>query len=135
MPATARYVLAGLLVWSASALSSPGSWQAEQPWSVGTMPDSSPLFESADDAANDEGTDLQFDHAELTTPVSAGPSCDVCKRPISDAYYEINGKVLCTSCRQRIEESLRGGSGLARFITAVVLGTGAAIVGRCSTSS
>ncbi len=93
------------------------------------MPDSSPPIESEDDGANDEGTDLQFDHAELTTPVAAGPSCDACKRPISDAYYEINGKVLCTSCRQQIEASFRGGSGLGRFSRAVVFGSGAALAG------
>ena len=96
---------------------------------------SNPPIEGEDEGANDEGTDLQFDHAEPTTPVSPGPSCDACKRPIRDAYYEINGKVLCTSCRHRIEASLRGGSGLARFIRAVVLGTGAAIAEALLTSS
>ena len=93
------------------------------------MSDLSPPVEHDDDGANDEGTELQFDQAELATPTTGGPSCDACKRPIHDAYYEINGKVLCTSCRHQIEASWRGGSGLARFFKAVVLGTGAAIAG------
>ena len=93
------------------------------------MPDMSPPVEGDDEGADDDGTELQFDQAELATPTTGGPSCEACKRPIHDAYYEINGKILCTSCRGQIEASWRGGSGLARFFKAVVLGTGAAIAG------
>ena len=93
------------------------------------MSEPSPPIDGEDEGGFDEGTELQFDQAELTTPASSGPSCDACKRPIKDAYYEINGKVICTPCRRQIEASLGGGSGLARFIKALVLGTGAAVVG------
>jgi hypothetical protein len=93
------------------------------------VPDSSPPIENADDGADNQGTDLQFDHAELTTPNSGGPTCDACKRPISDAYYEINGKVLCTSCRQGIEASLRGGSPVARVLMATLFGFVGALAG------
>jgi hypothetical protein len=93
------------------------------------MSELSPPIEGEDEDANDEGTELQFDQAEPTTPTSSGPTCAGCKRPITDVYYEINGKVICTSCRQHIEASFRGGSGLARLVKASLLGLGAAILG------
>ncbi len=88
-----------------------------------------PVVDREDEGADDEGAELQFDQAEMTTPASSGPSCDACKRPITDAYYEINRKILCSSCRQRIEASFQGGSGLARFLKASLFGFGAALVG------
>ena len=88
-----------------------------------------PVVDREDEGADDEGAELQFDQAEMTTPASSGPSCDACKRPITDAYYEINRKILCSSCRQHIEASFQGGSGLARFLKASLFGFGAALVG------
>jgi hypothetical protein len=88
-----------------------------------------PPIEREDEGADDEGVELQFDQAELATPAAAGPSCAACKRPIQDAYYEINGKIVCNACRQHIEASLRGGSGLARFLKASVFGFVAAFLG------
>jgi hypothetical protein len=81
------------------------------------------------EAADDEGGELQFDQAEMTTPGTGGPNCDACKRPLKDFYFEINGKIICGECRQHIEASLRGGSGLARLLKASVFGFGAAILG------
>ena len=49
--------------------------------------------------------------------------------PLTDAYFEINGKIICGECRQHIEASLRGGSGLARLLNASVFGFAAAILG------
>lgn len=88
-----------------------------------------PVVDREDEGADDEGAELQFDQAEMTTPASSGPSCDACKRPITDTYYEINRKILCSSCRERIEASFQGGSGLARFLKASLFGFGAALVG------
>jgi hypothetical protein len=82
-----------------------------------------------DEGALDEGTELQFDEAEPTTPASSGPTCAGCKRPINDAYFEINGKVVCTSCRRHIENSFRGGSAAGRVIKATVFGAAGMIVG------
>ena len=93
------------------------------------MSESSRPVEHEDEPAADEGTELQFDEAEPTAPAPIGPSCAGCKRPIEDEYYEINGKVICSSCRQQIEASFRGGSGLARLIKASILGVAAAVVG------
>ena len=93
------------------------------------MSDPSPAIEDEDERVDDDGTDLQFDQAEPLTPTSSGPSCAGCKRPIADAYYEINGKVICHSCRQQVEASFRGGSGLARFLKASLFGLASAVLG------
>jgi hypothetical protein len=85
--------------------------------------------EHGDEGAPDEGTELQFDEAEPTSPTSTAATCAGCKRPITDAYYEINGKVVCASCRDQIEASFRGGSRVARVLKATTLGIVAAAAG------
>jgi len=85
--------------------------------------------EEDDEAELEGGDELQFDQAEYTTPAPEGPSCGVCKRPIDDMYYEINGKICCATCRQQIETAFRGGSRLARVTKALVFGSVAAIAG------
>jgi len=82
-----------------------------------------------DDAELEAGDELQFDQAEFATPAPAGPSCGFCKRPIDQAYHEINGKVICATCRQGVEAHFRGGSPVARVIKALVFGSVAAVVG------
>jgi hypothetical protein len=81
------------------------------------------------DSEPDDREELQFDQAEYATPAPAGPACGVCKRPIDDAYYEINGKIVCAQCRQQIEAAFRGGSRLARALKALILGSLAAVAG------
>src|SRR5262245_37653144 len=71
------------------------------------------------DAGPEAGNGLQFDQAEYETPAPAGPSCALCKQPINDEYHELNGKILCVTCRQRVEGAFRGGSTLARAVKAV----------------
>ncbi len=93
------------------------------------MSEPSPPVEGDDEAAHDEATELQFDQAEMTTPTPGGPSCDACKRPISDAYYEINGKVICTVCQPQIASAFRGGSAVTRVLKATLFGTLAALAG------
>ncbi len=93
------------------------------------MSDPSPAIEDEDERALDEGAELQFDQAEPLTPTSSGPTCAACKRPIEDAYFEINGKVVCTSCRARIVASFRGGSRIARVLKATSFGIVGAIAG------
>ena len=93
------------------------------------MPEPHPPIENDDEGAGDSATELQFDEAEPIAPASSGPTCVRCNRPITDAYFEINGKVLCTSCRQQIEAAFHGGSAAARVIKAIVFGAPAAVVG------
>lgn len=68
--------------------------------------------------------DLQFDRAEPAQSATAG-TCAACKQPLRDTYYEVNGKVVCESCRARLEQHVTGGS----FANAFLLGLGAAILG------
>ena len=82
-----------------------------------------------DDASFEADDDIQFDQAEYATPAPAGPTCGLCHQPIADAYYEIGGKVFCTTCRGRIEQAFRGGSRLGRVLKAFVFGTAAALAG------
>ena len=95
------------------------------------MSEPHPPIEDDDEGAgaDEAATELQFDEAEPITPASSGPTCARCKRPITDAYFEINGKVLCTSCRQYIEATFHGGSAAARVIKAIVFGAAASVVG------
>jgi hypothetical protein len=71
---------------------------------------------------------LQFERAEFSGGHS-GPACSTCKRPADNEYHHLNGRVFCTSCRAKIEQSiekLRRSGSLAR---AALFGLGAAIVG------
>jgi len=71
---------------------------------------------------------LQFDRAEFSgAPASA--SCSACQRAIVRQYYEVNGAVVCTDCRQQITRSATEGSGVRRFARALVAGTAAGALG------
>lgn len=51
---------------------------------------------------------LQFERAEQT----GTPSCSVCKSPLPDQYYVVNGHVVCDGCRRAVaEEWVQGGAG------------------------
>ncbi len=43
-------------------------------------------------------------------PAAERPTCTVCKQPIPEEYYEINGKMMCPRCRHGVEAAFRGGS-------------------------
>lgn len=67
---------------------------------------------------------LQFDRAEPTT-AAAPTSCTVCKQPLQNTYYAINGRAVCPSCRDKVALHAAGGS----FANALLLGLGAAALG------
>lgn len=69
--------------------------------------------------------DLQFDRAEPAPSAAPASGCAVCKRPLTDEYYEVNGKVVCPTCRTGLATHVASGS----FVNALVLGLGAAILG------
>jgi hypothetical protein len=78
--------------------------------------------------ANDEpGGDLQFEQAEFGQSVSQ-PLCSSCGKAIWSAYYAIDQRVVCESCKARIEAAGEG-SRLGRFLRAALFGLGAALVG------
>ena len=87
----------------------------------------SPLGPS-NSGSDPDSSDLQFERAEFAGGHS-GPTCSTCKRPADNEYHHLNGRVFCTSCRAKIEQSidkLRRSGSLAR---AALFGLGAAIVG------
>src|SRR5262249_29377057 len=69
----------------------------------------------------------QFEHMEPREGAAQGV-CGACRRPISDTYYEANGRVFCAACRDAVASVLTGGSGAVRLVKALVFGTGAAAV-------
>jgi hypothetical protein len=71
---------------------------------------------------------LQFETAELPDSESARP-CGACKQPLRDSYFDVNGTVMCPSCKEQVLAQLQGGSGFARVLKAGLFGVGAAIAG------
>ena len=72
--------------------------------------------------------DLQFDRVEGQSAQPPG-TCAACGQPIRDAYYEVNGRVLCDRCRRAVEANWAAGSSAGRFGKAVGLGLAAAAAG------
>ena len=75
----------------------------------------------------DGGTDLQFDRAEFATPVAL--ACAACRLPIGDAYFELNGHVLCPPCRDRTIATREESSAPGRVARGTAAGLGAAVLG------
>jgi len=71
---------------------------------------------------------LQFDKVEYAETPSSMASCVACAQPITDIYYEANGKIVCPRCKEQLKGSIHGGSRLARFGRAFLFGLGAAIL-------
>ncbi len=86
-----------------------------------------------DDAVHAEQNGLQFDQAEFSAEPTCVPRdaalCAACKSAIPDVYFESGGKIVCASCRDRIEAMFQGGSPLTRVFKAFVFGTIGAAVG------
>ncbi len=72
--------------------------------------------------------DLQFDQAEF--PEASSVTCSSCKIPVNGEYFTVNQQLFCGNCAQQIREFLDGkGSSAGRFVQAILLGSGAAVVG------
>ena len=72
-------------------------------------------------------TSLQFDSAEPVAVADAPAvvTCTGCSRPVRDVYHEVDGQVVCASCRAGVEGLAKSGG----FGRALVLGVGAAAAG------
>lgn len=72
---------------------------------------------------------LQFDVAESSTSSDAShvANCRGCGQPIRDTYYDVNGSLVCASCRAGLERPR--GTRWRRVLKATLLGTLAAIGG------
>lgn len=75
--------------------------------------------------SNPPSGDLQFDRVEPSGSASGGQNCTICREPLRDSYYTLNGQAVCPSCRAKVESHLAGGS----FVKALGLGLGAALLG------
>ena len=85
---------------------------------------------SADGNAPAQGNDpLQFDVAEAaaSTTSRSASSCRGCSRPITGEYYQVNGSIVCTSCRASLDRPV--GARWQRVLRAASLGALAAIGG------
>jgi len=51
-----------------------------------------------------------------------------CNQPIARTYFEVGGKPFCEECREAVARAFQGGSRIARFFSALLLGLIAAIV-------
>lgn len=69
-----------------------------------------------------QGSELQFEKVELTSP-TASRACPICQKVISDEYYEVAGNAICSSCAGSLGQGT-GGSLVRGFL----FGAGAASV-------
>lgn len=73
-------------------------------------------------------SEMQFDKAEFSQ--ASEFSCGACKAPISNEYFAVNQQTFCGNCAAEVSKLISGqGSGIQRFFLAVLLGTGAALLG------
>jgi hypothetical protein len=73
-------------------------------------------------------SDLQFDQAEFSEASSV--ICSSCQIPVMGDYYALNQQLLCGNCTQQVREVIDGkGSSAGRFLQAILLGSGAVLVG------
>jgi hypothetical protein len=72
---------------------------------------------------------LQFDAAEPAAATPTAPTCVACKAAIVGSYHTVNGNLLCTACRQRLEAGWVGGQRSTRIAKALLLGTAGAVAG------
>lgn len=92
-------------------------------------------------SGKDPAPGLQFDQIEppplpesaAAAPEAASPeptmACQLCERPIGEAYYELGGKVACPDCHARVLAAWHGGSGAGRLLRSLALGAGAGLAG------
>jgi hypothetical protein len=74
---------------------------------------------------------LQFDRADAGggSGRSAGPECVLCHKPITAYYFEAGGKVVCSTCKNKVLAANVSGVAASGFLRAVVFGLGGALAG------
>lgn len=89
-----------------------------------------PILMSADgNSRNPTKEPLQFDVAESSTSDASRPrtTCRGCAKPIVDAYYQVNGSLVCATCRAALDRPV--GTRARRAARAVAFGLVASIGG------
>jgi len=74
---------------------------------------------------------LQFDRVEPAGGAGSaqpGLACTACQRSLTDTYFEANGQVVCSSCRNAIAAEWNRGGAAGRFSKALGFGVAAMIV-------
>ncbi len=73
---------------------------------------------------------LNFDAAEAVAGATGARTCTNCNGEITSVYHEANGQVVCSACRAKLEDVMRGvGSGGGRFGRALIFGAIGAAIG------
>jgi hypothetical protein len=75
-----------------------------------------------------EVSTLQFDRAEYVEAVVA-QTCGNCQGALTEAYFEVDGHVICPNCADKLRSDLNGRSRAMGVVRAVGAGFGAAILG------
>lgn len=71
---------------------------------------------------------LQFDRPDFSATPQTAVVCAGCQQSVVQSYYEINGNLVCSSCRERIAEG-DDGSRAARVLRACAGGLAVAVAG------
>ena len=71
---------------------------------------------------------IQFDRAEFSDEAPSAAVCTVCDQSVVQSYYEIGGKIVCSTCREKRDRALDG-SGFVRFLRATAAGIAVGLVG------
>jgi hypothetical protein len=74
-----------------------------------------------------EPNGLQLEHAEFERPPAA--ECSSCKQPLRGAYYQVNGKIVCRGCSEKLQSAFAGSAGIAGIVRAILAGAVAAVAG------
>ena len=85
-----------------------------------------------DDNKNDRDGDLeglQFDRADYGEDGANQTCCTSCSAPINEAYFQHDGNVICTQCRDDLIAKSSTGLPLGRFFRALVYGSIAGLLG------
>lgn len=80
------------------------------------------------DTNNLSEDNLQFDQAEFDGTQTKDTECGECRNTIIETYFDVNGKTVCPACREKIETE-QSGSGVVRFVRAILFGIPAALLG------
>jgi hypothetical protein len=75
----------------------------------------------------DAPIDLQLDRAEFAG--QQPQSCAACGAALAGSYYEINGRISCAACHERVVARFAARPGAAGFLRAAGAGLGAAVAG------
>lgn len=72
---------------------------------------------------------LNFDQAVPAGSAGLSSTCMVCKQPIVQTYYSLNGQMFCPSCKNTVLQGIGSGQPAVRVLKAFLFGLPAAIVG------